>query len=289
MKRGFNDRWLWMAAGIVMGAASLAWAVQVSTLITDTGTRVGVGTTSPTELLHVEGGKILIRNATANPSMIFDNAVGTQTADFQFKEAGVLRANLRFSADTNGATFELQDRTGGATQSRLFVKGNGRVGIGTNNPGAQLHVTSDIRVDGNIAAKYQDVAEWVDAKEKLSAGTVVVIDQAATNHVRPAATPYDDRVAGVVTERPGVILGDAAAGRAKIAHSGRVRVKADATYGTIGIGDLLVTSATTGHVMRSSPVDVNGVPFHRPGTVVGKALEPLQAGVGEILVLLTLQ
>jgi hypothetical protein len=31
------------------------------------------------------------------------------------------------------------------------------------------------------------------------------------------------------------------------------------------------------------------VPIHRPGTLLGKALEPLGAGQGEILVLLMLQ
>jgi hypothetical protein len=31
------------------------------------------------------------------------------------------------------------------------------------------------------------------------------------------------------------------------------------------------------------------VAFHRPGTILGKALESLASGTGEILVLLTLQ
>jgi hypothetical protein len=31
------------------------------------------------------------------------------------------------------------------------------------------------------------------------------------------------------------------------------------------------------------------VAIHRPGTIIGKALEPLEGGVGEILVLLSLQ
>jgi hypothetical protein len=41
--------------------------------------------------------------------------------------------------------------------------------------------------------------------------------------------------------------------------------------------------------MKSQPLDLGGVGIHRPGTVVGKALEPLVAGEGEILVLLSLQ
>ncbi len=56
----------------------------------------------------------------------------------------------------------------------------------------------------------------------------------------------------------------------------------------IAVGDLRVTSATIGHAMRSRPVDV-GVAVRRPGTIIGKALEPLTGGRGQILVLLTLQ
>jgi hypothetical protein len=66
-------------------------------------------------------------------------------------------------------------------------------------------------------------------------------------------------------------------------------VKADASFGKIRPGDLLVTSPTDGHVMRSKPVKISGQTIHRPGTLVGKALEGLDSGRGEILVLLTLQ
>lgn len=41
--------------------------------------------------------------------------------------------------------------------------------------------------------------------------------------------------------------------------------------------------------MRSIPLSVAGAQMHRPGTVLGKALEPLPEGEGEILVLLSLQ
>ena len=41
--------------------------------------------------------------------------------------------------------------------------------------------------------------------------------------------------------------------------------------------------------MRSQPLKVGDAEFHRPGTLLGKAIEPLAAGKGEILVLLTLQ
>ncbi len=41
--------------------------------------------------------------------------------------------------------------------------------------------------------------------------------------------------------------------------------------------------------MKSEPINIGGVQLHRPGTLIGKALEPLEKGSGRILVLLSLQ
>ena len=59
--------------------------------------------------------------------------------------------------------------------------------------------------------------------------------------------------------------------------------KADASYGAIKIGDLLVTSPTPGYAMRSKPMRVGKQEMHRPGTLLGKALEALHDGKGDIL------
>jgi hypothetical protein len=74
-----------------------------------------------------------------------------------------------------------------------------------------------------------------------------------------------------------------------IATTGRVKVKVDATRTPVRVGDLLVSSSKPGVAMRSEPVQINGRRFHQPGTIIGKALEPLASGEGEILVLLSLQ
>lgn len=167
----------------------------------------------------------------------------------------------------------------------------GRVGIGTGAPDSTvlLHVAGNVRVDGNISAKYQDVAEWVPATEDLAPGTVVVLDPTVTNQVMPSGRAYDTSVAGVVASQPGIILGEAGDNKEQVATTGRVKVRVDATKSPIRIGDLLVSGEQSGMAMKSLPVDVSGVPMHRPGTVIGKALEPLDGGTGEILVLLSLQ
>jgi hypothetical protein len=85
------------------------------------------------------------------------------------------------------------------------------------------------------------------------------------------------------------MLGEKAANKVLVATTGRVLVNVDATNGPIEIGDLLVTSDREGVAMKSQPVEISGVRIHRPGTLIGKALEPLASGTGKILVLLSLQ
>jgi hypothetical protein len=66
-------------------------------------------------------------------------------------------------------------------------------------------------------------------------------------------------------------------------------VKADASQGAIQTGDLLTTSSTPGCAMKAIPVLVNGVEIYRTGTILGKALEPLDKGTGVIKVFVTLR
>ncbi len=140
-----------------------------------------------------------------------------------------------------------------------------------------------------LTATYADLAEWVTARGSSDPGTVVVVRDDAVNEVAPSRRSYDTGVAGVISAKPGIVLGESGEGKATIATTGRVKVKVDATRAPIRIGDLLVTSDREGFAMRSEPVDVAGIKMHRPGTLIGKALEPLDRGDGEILVLLSLQ
>ena len=100
---------------------------------------------------------------------------------------------------------------------------------------------------------------------------------------------YDTRVGGVISERPGITLGEGGDNKVLVATTGRVLLMVDASNGPIQIGDLLVTSDIPGVAMKSQAINLGGVQIHRPGTLVGKALEPLAKGQGKILVLLSLQ
>ena len=64
---------------------------------------------------------------------------------------------------------------------------------------------------------------------------------------------------------------------------GKVFCKVDAQFGAIEVGDLLTTSPTPGHAMKTSD------PFQAFGAVIGKALRPLIEGQGLIPILIALQ
>ncbi len=64
---------------------------------------------------------------------------------------------------------------------------------------------------------------------QLSIATVVVLDGAKSNQVVASTVSYDTRVAGVISEQPGISLGEKAENKVLIATTGRVRVKVDAS------------------------------------------------------------
>ncbi len=280
--------------GRFIDAANLGDSVMVQASVPAIGgSGIGLGTIAPKDALHVaftntNGGvtgyavQNLSGAAGAFSGMLFYDQNGALT---QFQGFNNATHEYRINNIASGGTINFM--VGGS--SRFFVATNGNIGIGTAAPTAKLQVAGDVTVSGNIAAKYQDVAEWVETPSPMDAGTVVIIDPAQANRVLASPKAYDTRVAGAVSRQPGLVLGERGDTKVIVAQSGRVVVKADATYGAIRIGDLLVTSPTPGYAMRSRPVRVGEQSMHRPGTLLGKALEPLAAGKGEILVLLTLQ
>ena len=270
---------------------------------------VGIGTTNPAYRLDVQGGSI---NTTQNLCINGDckgawSQVATQWANgassinYAGGSVGIGIASPLYTLDVNGGTNGFRAKANSVSSNdtiatfennstiQMIVRANGNVGIGTTSPAKKLHVAGDVQIDGNIAAKYQDVAEWVESSQELAPGTVVVLDSTKSNQVVASTQSYDSRVAGVISLKPGLALGDRGEGRVLVAATGRVKVKVDASNGPIQIGDLLVTSDKEGVAMKSVAVEIGGIRIHRPGTLIGKALEPLAGGTGEILVLLSLQ
>ncbi len=256
--------------------------------------------------LDLSAGIINIRKDSSNANWVtFDSAtekvgIGKTNPNWKLDVNGVIKGSQYRSSTGNDDwnfgigldTYEPNDfmfRNTAGTE-RFRIKENGNVGIGASNPGNnKLYVQGNGYFNGelrasNIAAHYQDLAEWVPTSTPLTSATVVMINPTEINHVLPSDKEYNTLVAGVVSEQPGISLGVPGEGKAQIAHTGRVKVKVDTNYGGIAIGDLLVTSPIEGHAMKADNSKL------RPGMLLGKALQPLAEGQqGEILVLLTLQ
>jgi hypothetical protein len=105
-------------------------------------------------------------------------------------------------------------------------------------------------------------------------GDVLVLDPLAGGSLREASSPADPLVVGVairpVEGSPGIWL---------VATTGVVEVRVEATVAPIRRGELLATSPIVGRAMRAEAAT--------PGTILGKALDPLVDGVGTIRVLLS--
>lgn len=285
------------------------WTTNGSNINNTNSGNVGVGTTSPPYRLTI----VVDDAVNSGITQIFSVEHTTSGTPVAGMGAGLVFRVKRSNGDmaptgyiagvwedpTNGTedgalVFAPVLNSSGHGTERMRITSSGRLGIGTTTPTKTLDVAGDINASGtieggNVKARYQDLAEWVDSPQQLAAGTVVVLDSTRSNQVVAATQAYDSRVAGVISLKPGIMLGEEGEGRVLVATTGRVKIKADATNGPIQIGDLLVTSDRDGYAMKSVPVDIGGVRIHRPGTLIGKALEPLAQGSGEILVLLSLQ
>lgn len=148
----------------------------------------------------------------------------------------------------------------------------------------------NVIVTGDISFPGADCAEHFTIKEEVLAepGTVMVLCR--TGELVPCVDPYEKKVVGVVagagSHRPGIIMDrqeESAARRQPIALVGKVFCKVDASYGAIEVGDLLTSSATHGHAMKVSD------PTLAFGAVIGKAMAPLNEGLGLIPILISLQ
>ena len=136
------------------------------------------------------------------------------------------------------------------------------VGNKDQNKGLQVH--------GAVKASGSDLAEHFDGRGPLEPGDVVRMD--GGRRVVRSDTPFDTRVVGIVSTRPGVELGQ---GTVPIALRGTVPCK---VIGPVAVGDLLVPAELAGHARSAAPSET-------VGCLVGKAMEALPSELGTILVL----
>jgi len=117
-----------------------------------------------------------------------------------------------------------------------------------------------------------DFAEMFPSSDSLTAGEVVTFGADPQSVARSSSAPYDNKIAGVVSTRPGFLAGDYKQGSYPIALAGRVPTKATAENGAIHVGDPLTTSSRAGYAMKAT----------KAGQILGYAMEPLNGDEGVI-------
>jgi hypothetical protein len=181
------------------------------------------------------------------------------------------------------------DRFGAGVLGENTAGGNAGQFDGNLQVNGNASVSGDVVVKGDISLANGDCAEDFEIADGCSAepGTVMVLHDESS--LRESAHAYDKRVAGVIagagSYKPGIVLDrqHEQRNRKPVALLGKVFCKADAQFGSIGVGDLLTTSHTPGHAMRADD------PLKAFGAVIGKALRPLAEGQGLIPILIALQ
>jgi hypothetical protein len=188
-------------------------------------------------------------------------------------------------------------QAGGRPGRLTLYDGNGQTALNLTAANARVSLydgkqKETIRLDastGDIVLFNADCAEEFDVSQAkaVEPGTVMVLDD--DSRLRPSDHPYDTRVAGVVSGaggyRPAMVLDSKPddANRTPVALVGKVYCRVDAEPAPIRIGDLLTTASIRGHAMKASDRE------RAFGTVLGKALRPLDSGKGLIPVLVALQ
>jgi hypothetical protein len=110
--------------------------------------KVGIGTTTPEEKLHVDAGSIFVKGEGQGVIVDAVSEKGVGLMKYPGREAGIWRIS--------GKDFEIGRVDGTDIKSLganpivdVYVSGNGNVGIGTTSPGAKLEIGSS----GNLLLK----------------------------------------------------------------------------------------------------------------------------------------
>ena len=166
------------------------------------------------------------------------------------------------------------------------------VGVGSGDPVFQVSndgttTTCVLEITGG-----SDLAEpfEIGPADIAGPGAVVCIDPENPGELEVSRTPYDRRVAGIISGaggiKPGMVMGQEgsqAGGSTLVALTGRVFCRADASNGPIQPGDLLTTSDLPGHAMKVTDYT------RAQGAIIGKSMSSLKQDQGLVLVLVTLQ
>ena len=186
--------------------------------------RVGIGTTTPSTALEVNG----TITATSVTTALSGNVTGNLTSS---------------GANTMGTL----TMAGTITSKAIAPDADASYDIGTSSKGySTVHAKA-------TSAQYADLAEIYETDNNYEVGTVVVFG--GTKEITTTEQKYDTRVAGVISENPAYIMNSKSDGQ-PVALAGKVKCK---VHGIISKGTMLVASERTGCATKSEHPPVGSV------------------------------
>jgi len=231
-----------------------------------------------------------IHSDTANAPGFGGYTLMTLSGDGSLAVKGNASGYYQTNRDNAGQTWAMYSRDSG-TVGQLAFWNNGTGDVAAFSPNGDLYLVGQVSASVLTVRGGADVAEPFETTrpDELEPGTVVVIDEDNPGKLKKSEDSYDTRVAGIISGAGGVKPGlrlhqeGVMEGDHHVALTGRVYVKADASFGKIKPGDLLTTSSTAGHAMKVKDHE------KAQGAILGKAMSKLDNDTGLVLVLVTLQ
>ena len=201
-----------------------------------------------------------------------------------------IQAIVEAAASQSDDIFEVTSN--GRKSKHFVVSAEGNVGVGTETPRAKLDVGG--------TAHHTGLAQEFAYNGELEPAEVAVIDTNDRLKVKRSENAYETAIAGVVSRSPAIRISPQNHERtAPLTLSGIVSVKVTDENGPIEVGDALTTSSTSGCAMKFQLLEAqSGMGIdeftelineneRRRNAILGKALEPLTQGTGEIMALVS--
>ncbi|REJ75164.1 MAG: hypothetical protein DWQ36_06350 [Acidobacteria bacterium] len=134
------ELWLWKNTDGLLRLQHVQIPTTTDILSVEPSGQVGIGTTTPSQELHIDspdGGDIrLTRNGGAGSNWFFGITGGDDRIGIQDHSSGISPSILSIQQ--------------GAPPTSLEITSNGNIGIGTASPAAKLHVNGSFRADGDV-------------------------------------------------------------------------------------------------------------------------------------------
>tara|TARA_R110002167_G_scaffold167777_5_gene365381 strand:- start:11070 stop:14729 length:3660 start_codon:yes stop_codon:yes gene_type:complete len=121
--------------------------------ILDTG-NIGIGTTTPTQSLHVEGAgsiKSLLKSTTSSAGVQIQSHDEDNNSSVEFLSGGASAGQIYYDHHATPADQKMIFQVGDGSVTAMTVDGSGNVGIGTTAPSSPLSVESNVADEGVLA------------------------------------------------------------------------------------------------------------------------------------------